>query len=111
MESGLGINGDNRGAVSINIKGRPSYIFSRNSGALKAYVVDNRSKPSLSIDVLPNVAKATIKYKDGSERLQEFYYGSSYLSQSSRTLFLNGNESRVVFYDFFGHEAAVHDLK
>ena len=111
IESGLGINGDNRGAVSINIKGQQSYVFSRNSDTLKAYVVDNQSKPRLYIDVLPNVAKATIKFTDGSERLQEFYYGSSYLSHSSRTLFLNGNESHVVFYDFFGNEAAVHDLK
>ncbi len=110
MESGLGITGDNRGAASINIKGRQTYIFSRNSNTLKAYVVNDQPIPAIFIDVLPNVAKVMITYKDGSERLQEFYYGSSNLSQSGRTLFLNGNEKRMVFYDFFGKEAAIHEF-
>jgi len=111
MESGLSINGDNRGAVVIKIKDRQAYLFGGNSDSLKAYVVDAQPSKNSLIDVLPNMAKAVITYKDGTEQLQEFYYGSSYLSQSSRSLFLNGKESKIVFYDFFGNEAAVHDLK
>lgn len=106
--SGLEINGNVRGAVSIQNNGRQTYVFGRNSDSLKAYVVDNGKNAFLNI--LPNIAKASIQYKDGAERIQEFYYGSSYLSQSSRILTLNGNESRIVLYDFFGRKVTVHDL-
>tara|TARA_R110000868_G_scaffold222048_4_gene473930 strand:+ start:36813 stop:40367 length:3555 start_codon:yes stop_codon:yes gene_type:complete len=110
LKSGLGITGDSRGAVTLKIKGGQAYVFGRNSDSLKAYILDVPPNGNSYIDVLPNMAKVIITYKDGTERLQEFYYGSSYLSQSSRTLFLNGNERKIVFYDFFGNEAAIHDL-
>lgn len=110
MESGLRITGDSRGAIALKIKDRQAYFFGRNSDSLKAYMLEIQSNGNSFIDVLPNMAKANITYKDGTERLQEFYYGSSYLSQSSRTLLLNGNESKIVFYDFLGKEVAVHEL-
>ncbi|RTE54184.1 RNA-binding protein [Arenibacter aquaticus] len=109
-ESGLWLNGDNRGAVSIKVNDRQAYLFGRNSNGPKVYVSEVQPTKGTFMDVLPNVAKAIITYKDGKIRLQEFYYGSSYLSQSSRTLFLYGEEDKVVFYDYLGNEVAVNEL-
>jgi hypothetical protein len=41
-------------------------------------------------------------YKDGRKKHVEFYYGSSYLSQSSRKLELTDSMSKIVITDFKG---------
>ena len=39
--------------------------------------------------ILPDDISAIITYKDGSIQKQEFYYGSSFLSQSARFLIID----------------------
>lgn len=65
---------------------------SQNRGDLKIFEL-NKSVKTLDLD--PQDVKATIKYKNGKTSTQEFYYGSSFLSQSGRFLLLNGQVSEV----------------
>ncbi|MFK5972119.1 MAG: VCBS repeat-containing protein [Flavobacteriaceae bacterium] len=102
IDSGLGINGASRGAISIKIGNQLAYVFGTNSEPLKVYVTDYVANQGSFLDVQPNIVKAKITFRDGSECIHEFYYGSSYLSQSSKNLELNGSEQQIIFYDGSG---------
>jgi enediyne biosynthesis protein E4 len=44
---------------------------------------------------------------DGTTRRQEFYYGSTYLSQSSRFLKVPDEVTKVTVYDYHGRGRAL----
>jgi hypothetical protein len=54
------------------------------------------------ISLQPEDFAADISYKDGSKKHVEFYYGSTYLSQSSRKLELTNDMSKIIITDFKG---------
>ncbi len=106
QESGLMIEGNTKGAASIRMKDQHLYLFANNAGPLQAYTSRGKDQ-EVSIAVPKNTFKAKITYKDGSQSMKEFYYGSSYLSQSSRSLTLTGKETQIILYDFEGKEKRV----
>jgi hypothetical protein len=46
--------------------------------------------------------RARIEYDDGSFMIRDIYYGSSYLSSSSRSFILSNNVTRVILYSYTG---------
>ena len=105
--SGLKLNGDIRGATTLKINDRFVYVFSRNSDFPKAYTLDPTSGQGTFVKVPPNMCKAKIVYQNGTERIHEFYYGASYLSQSSRYFLLNGNEKQITMFNFAGQPTLI----
>ncbi len=110
-ESALRIDGDSRGSARLQMKDRVVYLFANHNGPLLAYAAPRApaaqgQKAFLSVP--SNTFKAKITDQDSSHRWQEFYYGSSYLSQQSRTLPLTGKEARIVLVDFKGTEQVVY---
>ena len=105
LTSGLFIGGDVRGAAIMEINGQLVYLFGQNSGQLKVYATTDEQYEVLEVPM--SSVKAKIKYIDGSERLCEFYFGSSYLSQSKRFIKLDKNIQHVMFYDSKGKEDKV----
>ena len=61
---------------------------SQNKNVLKLYQLQ---RPVHSIPVDPTDIYALIRFKNGKIQKQEFYYGSSFLSQSSRFLQTDSN--------------------
>jgi hypothetical protein len=59
---------------------------SQNRGALKIFELKGKTN---NIKLLPGDESATITYNNGEKQKQEFYYGSSFLSQSGRFLTVN----------------------
>lgn len=108
-DTGILLNGDVRSAAIIKNTDRLVYAFGRNSDTLKALVID--SKPDSIITLPPDVSKAIITYIDNDQRIHEFYYGSSYLSQSSRKLTIHGNEKKIITYDYSGNRKTVYQAK
>ncbi|HVG14547.1 MAG TPA: hypothetical protein VM935_06290, partial [Chitinophagaceae bacterium] len=47
---------------------------------------------------------ADIVYKDGKSRRMEFYYGSGFLSQSSRRLFIDKNVAKITITNYKGQK-------
>ncbi|MEO6932040.1 MAG: VCBS repeat-containing protein, partial [Chitinophagaceae bacterium] len=81
-QSGIYIPGD--GKALVRLKGaNGSYLVaaSQNRSALKLFAL-NRKKTFVSLAA--NEVSAVIHYADGKSRKEEFYYGSGFLSQSSR---------------------------
>jgi len=107
-KTGLLVDGDTRAAAKIIIQGKPSYIFSRHLSTFKVY---SQKETKKHIDVPKDIAKVIIQYSDGGTTIREFYYGASYLSQSTRKLTLSGKESQLHFFDFKGKETIIHPIE
>jgi len=105
LQSGIYIPGDGKALVKLrDTKGNLLLAASQHNDTLKVFKLNASSK---SIKVNPNDAYALIKYKNGKTEKQEFYYGSSFLSQSGRFIELNDNISNVVIFDTRGNSRVV----
>ncbi len=82
--SGFKVEGDAKALVKVTEKGRDVYVASQNRGVLKAFEVD-RSGGEIFVPLADEIW-CEILLPNGKTRKQEFYYGSGYLSQSSRKL-------------------------
>ena len=60
------------------------------------------------IKVNPDDVNAIIHYKNGSIQKQEFYYGSSFLSQSSRFIAVSSNMSNVIISNSKGEKRSIN---
>ncbi len=60
------------------------FVVSANQDSLKVF--QSKKKMLLRYPLLNNDFKAEINYDDGTKEIRELYYGSSYLSQSTRVL-------------------------
>ena len=100
LQSGIYIPGDAKGLVKL--KGSDgSYLLAatQNRAPLKIFKLKKTVK---NISIKPADVFAMIKYKGGRTAKQEFYNGTSFLSQSSRFLTLNDQMISVMITDSKG---------
>lgn len=106
LNSGLYLNGDQKSITNFYIGEIPNFVAGANGGTLKAYEFKNK----LSTKTLPlksTDAEAHITYKNGTKTKVEFYYGNSYLSQSSRKFEITPQMKSVVIYDYNGAKRTI----
>lgn len=75
-------------------------MVGNNSDSLMAYMEKN--KAGKVYQAAPEDAYALITLQDGRTYKQEFYYGSTYLSQTSRSVKFSDAMKAVDIYDFLG---------
>jgi hypothetical protein len=103
--SGFCVMGDAKSLVRLkSAKGEPVLVASQNRGSLKFFSYRNTVK---SLDVLPDETTAILKLKGGKNRREELNYGSSFLSQSSRSLILPMGVESVELLDNTGKKREV----
>ncbi len=99
-ETGFLAAGDAKAlAHLITAKGEDLIIATQNQDSLRFF---RKMDPFNYIQVGSNEAFGLVKLADGKTRKQEFYYGSSYLSQTARVLFLPENHQDYQLMDFSG---------
>jgi len=105
-ESGIYIPGDGKALVSLtNAKGLNLILASQNRGLLKCF---KNTTPLKTIHLLPMDAYAIINNINGKKRKEEFYYGTSFLSQSERSLRINEKIIKSVeIVDFKGKRRVI----
>ena len=104
-QSGIFIPGNGKALVKLaDAKGNILIAASQNKGALKLY--QSKIKATV-VNALPNEESAMITYKNGKQRKVEFYYGSSFLSQSARFVEKNENVKSIEFIDTKGSKRVV----
>ena len=100
LQSGIFIPGNGKALVKLrSSSGKYLLAGTQNRGALKFFEL-NRSV--VCIPIKSNEVSVIIKYTNGKEQKREFYYGSSFLSQSGRFLNLDSNIVSAVIYDING---------
>ena len=85
-ESGFYADADAKGMVRITkSSGETLLLVGNNSGAMKTYTVQQKTK---QIVIKKDDVYGLLTKQNGAIARQEFYYGSTYLSQSSRHLLI-----------------------
>lgn len=102
QQSGIYIPGDGKALVKLlGAKGNYLLAASQNRDALKIFAL---KRPVKTVKLQPFDAFALIRYKDGRITKQEFYNGTSFLSQSARFMTIEPNMQSVKITDSFGNQ-------
>lgn len=105
-ESGFFANGDAKGMAELQLKDGSSLILvARNSDSLK--VIRSLKSPGKTIRVKNDEVAAELLFKNGTKEYREFYYGSGYLSQSSRVCQIPEDVVSVTFTTYKGDSRKV----
>ncbi len=100
LESGIFIPGDGKALIKLRGKnGKYLLAASQNRGPLKVFEL---KKDITNIPLQPNDVSAEVLFKNGKKQRQEFYYGSSFISQSARFISISKNVSSIVISDSQG---------
>jgi hypothetical protein len=102
LESGLFIPGDGKALAKLRSRNERCLIAAtQNKGPLKLYALRRSVK---NIALQPDDVSAEIIFKNRKKRKQEFYYGASFLSQSSRFQCIDENVDSMIIYDTRGNK-------
>ena len=104
LQSGIYIPGNGKAAVQLQAGSGLLFAASQNRGKLKVFRSRNINR---IIPVLPDDVHVLIEYKNGLKRKEEFYYGSSFLSQSSRFVLLSSNVESVTIINNKGNARTI----
>jgi len=103
--SGFIADGEGKSLLQLSLKDGAQLILAGNtSGPLKAY---RDTRAGLCYRAQPQDAYAIVTLKNGKTFKHEFYYGSTYLSQSSRSLRYTSDVKNLTVVDFKGAERAL----
>lgn len=105
-ESGFLVDGDGKGLAEVTTgSGTSLVIAAQNGGRLKAFARPNPDGSPLQIR--PDDRRAELHFADGAVQTEELYFGSSYLSQSSRALQVPTQVETVVIHQDGGTQRTV----
>lgn len=104
--SGFYVPGDAKAFVRLAQKKNDIFIASQNRDNLKVFsrsmIDDVKSFVPEPLDI-----KAELIFEDGRKQVHEFYYGSGYLSQSSRSIRLPKGVKEITVYNSLGESRKV----
>ena len=98
-ECGLFADGDAKGLADIMLAEGDLLLVGNNTGPTQAFAVKQKHK---TYQPDPDDAFALVTLSNGRTFRHEFFYGSTYLSESSRTLRYSGSVEKIEVYNFRG---------
>jgi enediyne biosynthesis protein E4 len=103
----INVIGDNKAVVELlNANGSSMFLIGSNSDSLHVYRLNEHGEKIVSIN--PDDTYAIITFRNGTRCRREFYYGSTYLSQSTRRLTISPNIQSVIIYNSAGNKRALN---
>jgi hypothetical protein len=109
-QSGFFVKGDAKGLALIHTaKNENLMLATQNQDSLVAFTRNAAIGTTVSkwIQLNPDDYAAEILYKDGRKRRMEFYYGSTYLSQSTRKIPFEKGFEKMTIINFKGVKRVV----
>jgi hypothetical protein len=107
-KSGFFVPGDAKGLAAVHTaKNEDILVATQNEDSVHVYSKASKNANSGWINLNPNDFSAEIIYSDNKKRRMEFYYGSTFLSQSSRKLKIDKNATKIIITDFKGNKREV----
>jgi len=98
------VPGDGKSLVAIALSDDKSLVVaSQNKDSLKVFERSS-NRPDRIIQLRPDEVKAEISYQNGQKQIREFYWGSTFQSQSSRSITIPTPGIEIRFFDNFGTE-------
>jgi hypothetical protein len=103
MESGFLVPGDAKALARLNGKANDMFIATQNKDSLMIYVKSMKTDPEFRVyKPLPSDSWAELVYKNGQIEKVEFYFGAGYLTQSTRTVSIPDNVTKLIIHGFDG---------
>ena len=100
-ESGFFVDGDAKGMAEItSLDGSPLILVTQNAGEMKVHKAGTPGRRLIRLK--RNDVRAEIHFDSGETGYREFYYGSGYLSHSSRVIRLPENVASVKVITYTG---------
>lgn len=99
-QSAFFVPGDARALTTIEVGKRELILATQNRDSLRLFYQPEQKANSISLQV--GETTALIEYQDGKKQRKEFYWGSTFLSQETRTFFLNPSMKEVQLFDRTG---------
>ncbi|MES2648723.1 MAG: VCBS repeat-containing protein [Bacteroidota bacterium] len=88
-ESGIYLPGNGKALVKVKgLKNNYLLAASENRGSMKVFELKKKNQ---LVSLMPGDVSAIVTFKNGRKQKQEFYYGSSFLSQSGRFIKIDDN--------------------
>jgi hypothetical protein len=101
------VPGDGKSLVTLALADESQLIIaSQNNDSLKVFEPKMRPMGQL-LQLAGNEVKARIRFANGIETIREFYWGSTFESQSSRSIFMTRNMKSVQFFDNNGNQTRI----
>lgn len=94
--SGFNTPKDSRGIAQLLTKNGTNFLVANNDAALQSFTLENNDR---TIPLQPTDTYALINLSNGKSYRQEFYFGSGYLTQNSRTLQIPQNAVEVTIFN------------
>jgi len=110
-KSGFFVDGDAKGLAQIILKnGQPLTLVSQFNNSIKAFTLNEQlsEKPSKMVSLKPMDAYGIALLNNGRRRKCEFYYGSTYLSQSSRQIAFGPEVKSVEIFSYNGQKRNIN---
>ena len=93
------VPGDARALTRASLAdGREIILATQNAGPLKVFTP--KIAPGKPVRLQPAEAKAKITFKNGQQQMREFYWGSTFLSQESRSITLDFNTKSITLLNY-----------
>jgi hypothetical protein len=109
--SGFLVEGDAKGLAELMLPGgKPLLLSTANSGQLLSFMPNPAhpgAKPMQVVTAAATDAAAEVTFRGGRQRRVEVYYGSAYLSQSSRAICLPEGVTSCTIIDFAGRRRQI----
>lgn len=103
-KSNFYVPGDAKSLVNLKLDNTKSLVIaSQNNDSLKVYEA-RKIDQEKTLSVKPSEVKVIVKYSNGSQQAYEFYWGTTFQSQSSRTISVNDKATEISFFDNLGKE-------
>ena len=111
-ESGFLVPGDAKALARLYTKQSELLIASQNRDSLRVYAYNRDDLPTGKTFVpLFTDVWAEVEYGDGRKEKIEFYHGSGYLSQSTRSVTISEGAKKVTVYSFDKNTSRVLNLE
>jgi hypothetical protein len=105
VESGIFIPGNGKALVSVKgANGSQLVAASQNKGPLKIFELKRKGT---WLPYFANEVSALLEYKNGKKAKTEIYYGSSFMSQSTRGIYKNESIKTITIIDSKGNKRIV----
>lgn len=108
VESGFKVDGDGKAVAKLrSILGDELLIATQNLDSLRIFRVNEKFKMQRFFQPLPQEHWAELEYQGGHKEKVEFYYGSGYLAQSTRSMNIPPTVTKIIAYDPKGNSRSI----
>ena len=105
-DNGFFVDGDAKGMAELTMQdGRSLILAAQNSGKMKVFNAGRLTGEIIRLN--KDDVSAELQYETGETELREFYYGSGYLSSSSRVCHIPENVVSVNITTYSGESRTI----